>query len=156
MSVSLAVQNCIIRQGIHYDVIRHPSTRDSMHTAEAAHIPGDQLAKCVILEDESGFLMAIVPATHRVELGALRRQLSRRLGLATEEELAGLFTDCQPGAIPPLGTAYAIETVLDESLAECEDIYFEAGDHRTVVRVTGKDFLMLLAGSRRGRFSHHV
>ena len=156
MSVSTTVQNCIIREGIHYDVIGHPSTRDSMHTAEAAHIPGDQLAKCVLLEDETGFLMAIVPATHRVELGALRRQLSRRLGLATEAELGGLFTDCQPGAIPPLGMAYGIETVLDESLAECEDIYFEAGDHQNVVRVTGKDFLSLLAGSRRGRFSHHV
>ena len=156
MSVSTTVQNCIIREGIHYDVIGHPSTRDSMHTAEAAHIPGDQLAKCVLLEDETGFLMAIVPATHRVELGALRRQLSRRLGLATEAELGGLFTDCQPGAIPPLGMAYGIETVLDESLTECTDIYFEAGDHLNIVRVTGKDFLKLLVGSRRGRFSHHV
>ncbi|OGT80088.1 MAG: hypothetical protein A3H91_16885 [Gammaproteobacteria bacterium RIFCSPLOWO2_02_FULL_61_13] len=156
MSVSTTVQNCIIREGIHYDVIGHPSTRDSMHTAEAAHIPGDQLAKCVLLEDETGFLMAIVPATHRVELGALRRQLSRRLGLATEAELGGLFTDCQPGAIPPLGMAYGIETVLDESLTECTDIYFEAGDHLNIVRVTGKYFLKLLVGSRRGRFSHHV
>jgi len=155
MSVSVAVQNCMMRLGIHYEVIRHSSTSDSMHTAHAAHIPGDQLAKSVMLEDELGFLMAVVPATHKVELGTLRRQLNRRLGLATELELAELFTDCKPGAIPPLGTAYGIETVLDESLAECEDIYFEAGDHRDVVHVTGKDFLMLLAGSRRGRFSHH-
>lgn len=156
MSVSVVVQNRIIREGIHYDVIQHPSTTDSMHTAEAAHIPGNQLAKSVILQDESGFLMAVVPATHRVEFGALRRQLDRRLGLATEQELAGLFTDCQPGAIPPLGTSYGMETVLDESLAECEDIYFEAGDHLNVVHVAGKDFLMLLTGSKRGRFSHHV
>ena len=156
MSVSVSVQNCIIRQGIHYDVIRHAFTTDSMHTAQAAHIPGDQLAKCVMLKDESGFLMAIVPATHRVEFGALRNQFDRRLGLTTETELAGLFTDCQPGAIPPLGTAYGIEAVLDESLAACGDIYFEAGDHQNVVHVSGKDFLMLLGGSKRGRFSHHV
>lgn len=156
MSVSTAVQNCIIRQGIHYDVISHPPTTDSMHTAGAVHIPGDQLAKCVLLVDEFGFLMAVVPATHRIEFAALGRQLNRRLGLATETELTGLFTDCQAGAIPPLGTAYGIETVLDESLAECEDIYFEAGDHLNVVRVTGKDFLRLLAEPKRGRFSHHV
>ncbi|MBI1732267.1 MAG: YbaK/EbsC family protein [Gammaproteobacteria bacterium] len=156
MSVSTAVQNCIIRQGIHYDVISHTATGDSMHTANAAHIPGDQLAKSVMLEDDGGFLMAVVPATHRVEFGTLRWQLDRRLGLTTEENLDRLFPDCQPGAIPPLGPIYGLETVLDESLAECEDIYFEAGDHRHVVHVSGQDFLKLLEGSGRGRFSRHV
>ena len=156
MSVSTVVQNCIIQQGIHFDVIEHASTDDSMHTAAAARIPGDQLAKSVVLKDEFGFVMAVVPATHRVDLGALSRQVNRRLGLATETELAPFFTGCQPGAVPPLGSAFGMETILDESLAGCEDIYFEAGDHRNLVHVQGMEFLLLMAGSRRGRFSHRV
>jgi len=156
MPVSTTVQNSIIREGVHYDVIRHASTSDSTHTAKEAHVPGDRLAKSVMLEDDDGYVMAVVPATHKVELGALRKMLNRRLGLATEAELGELFQDCDVGAIPPLGKAYGIETILDESLTGCNDIYFEAGDHRDIVHVSGDDFLRLMGDARRGRFSHHV
>jgi Ala-tRNA(Pro) deacylase len=91
-----------------------------------------------------------------VDLGAVHRQLNRRLGLATDHELAHLFKDCEPGAVPPLGRAYGIETIVDESLNDAQDVYFEGGDHVALVRVTGKDFLRLMADAPRGEFSHHV
>jgi Ala-tRNA(Pro) deacylase len=91
-----------------------------------------------------------------VDLGAVRRQLNRKLGLATDSELADLFQDCEPGALPPLGQAYGIETIVDESLVGSPDIYFEAGDRVTLVHVTGKDFLLLMAHTPRGEISHHV
>ena len=59
-----------------------------------------------MLEDDKGFLMAVVPASHKVDLAAVRRQLNRELGLATHRELVELFKDCEPGALPPLGLAY--------------------------------------------------
>jgi Ala-tRNA(Pro) deacylase len=130
-----------------YELITHERTRDSTHSAQAAHIPGNQLAKCAMLEDSQGYLMAVLPATHKVGLGAVRRHLNRMLGLAPGQELAGLFKDCEPGAIPPLGEAYGIETIVDESLIGSQDIYFEAGDHLALVHVTGNDFLRLMAGA---------
>jgi Ala-tRNA(Pro) deacylase len=91
-----------------------------------------------------------------VDLGAVHRQLNRRLGLATDRELTDLFKDCEPGAIPPLGRAYGLETILDESLNGWQDVYFEGGDHVALVHVTGEDFLRLMADAPRGEFSHHV
>ena len=73
----------LAREGVQYDMIAHERTRDSNHSAQAAHIPGNRLAKCVMLEDDKGYLMAVVPATHKVDLGAVHRQLGRELGLAT-------------------------------------------------------------------------
>ena len=104
-----------------------------------------------MLEDSQGYLMAVLPATHKVGLGAVRRHLNRMLGLAPGQELAGLFKDCEPGAIPPLGEAYGIETIVDESLIGSQDIYFEAGDHLALVHVTGNDFLRLMAGASAQR-----
>jgi len=52
------------------------------------------------------------------DLGAVHRQLNRELGLATDRELVELFKDCEPGALPPLGLAYGIDTILDESLVD--------------------------------------
>jgi len=156
MTIAASVTDHLSREGVPYEVITHEHTRDSNHSAEAAHIPGDQLAKCVMLEDGNGYLMAVVPATHKVDLGAVHRQLNRKLALATERELADLFKDCDPGAIPPLGRAYGMETILDDSLNCSRGVYFEAGDHEALVHVKGKDFLRLMGNALRGEISHHV
>jgi len=156
VSIAATVQNYLASERVAYDTILHEHTGDSTHTAQAAHIPGDQLAKCVVLADEQGYLMAVVPATHRVDLGALHRELNRNLGLAADRELVELFKDCEKGALPPLGRAYGIDTILDQSLADSPDIYFEAGDHQALVHVNGSDFRKLMANAPCGRISHRV
>jgi len=156
VTIAISVQNYLAREGVPYGTILHELTRDSTHSAQAAHIPGDRLAKCVMLQDDKGYLMAVVPSTHKVDLGALHRQLNRNLGLATDRELFELFKDCEPGALPPLGCAYGIDTILDESLVDSPDVYFEAGDHRALVHTSGSDFLKLMANALRGQISHHA
>ena len=95
----------------------------------------------------------VVPATHHVDLGLLHRWLNRPFGLATEPELARLFEDCELGAIPPIGAAYGLETIFDDSLGERPDVYLEAGDHRTLIHVKGEDFVRLMAGTKHARIS---
>jgi Ala-tRNA(Pro) deacylase len=114
------------------------------------------MAKCVILEDSGGYLMAVLPATHKLDLDALGLRLNRRLVLATDYELPDLFKDCEIGALPPLGQVYGIDTIVDDSLAHSPDVYFEAGDHVTLIHVKGKDFLRLMAGALRGQISHRM
>jgi Ala-tRNA(Pro) deacylase len=156
MSIAESVRDYLSREGVRYDTIAHERTRDSNHSAQAAHIPGDRVAKCVILEDSGGYLMAVVPATHKVDLAALYLQLNRRLELATDYELLELFKDCETGALPPLGRAYGFDTILDDCLTRTPDVYFEAGDHLTLIHMKGEDFMRLMAGAQRGQISHHV
>jgi Ala-tRNA(Pro) deacylase len=139
--------------GVAYDVLSHAHSRSSLETARQAGVPADRLAKAVLLEDERGYVMAVVPASHRVDLARLNEQLHRELELARERELADLFHDCEQGALPALGTPYRVPTVYDEVLEAASDVYLEAGDHEDVVRLRGGDFLRLLEGSRHGRFS---
>ena len=67
-----------------------------------------------------------------------------------------MFTDCEPGAIPSIGSAYGVNTVIDEMLGQQTDIYFEAGDHRELVHVNGVQFAAIGAHAKHGCFSHHV
>src|SRR5689334_16242533 len=99
MTIAASVQACLVREGVRYEMIAHERTGDSNHSAQTAHVPGDRLAKCVMLEDDKGFLMAVVPASHKVDLGAVRRQLNRELGLVTDRALVELFKDCEQGAL---------------------------------------------------------
>jgi Ala-tRNA(Pro) deacylase len=153
MSIAYRLQNYIARQGIDYDLIMHAHTNSSKETVEAAQVPGEQLAKAVILEDEEGYVMAVVPATHNIKLGRLRKQLKRELRLAMERDFSGLFNDCEVGAIPPVGMVYGMPTVVDDALAEKHDIYLESGDHEGLIHLRGDAFQSFFATAKRGRFS---
>jgi Ala-tRNA(Pro) deacylase len=155
MPVAMTLQKHLAELGIEYDVLMHPKTLTSQETAQQSHVPGDRIAKGVLLKDERGYLLAVVPATHHVRLGELREKTGRRLGLATEAEVAARFKDCEVGAIPPIGAAYGLPAILDDSVVGQADVYFEGGDHVNLVRVTGAQFEKLMANAERGRFSRH-
>lgn len=155
MAIAITLRNFLESQDIAYDVIAHDKTRTSMETASVAHISGDCLAKTVILEDELGYVMVVIPASHHLELGSIHEQMRRRLTLAHESELPRLFTDCELGAIPPVGDAYNIETMVDDSLAEQPDIYFEGGDHQALLHVSSEGFESMMVDAQHGHFSRH-
>ena len=155
MSIAMTVSDYLAEHDVAYDVLTHPHTATSGETAEVSHVPGTRLAKSVILGDDVGYLMVVLPSNRQVDLGELHRQLNRNLGLVTESELGRLFTDCETGALPAMGPAYGLETVVDDLLAEQPDIYFEAGDHEQLIHVSAEAFQMLLGDRiQRGQFSH--
>jgi Ala-tRNA(Pro) deacylase len=157
MAIAATVEDCMARHGVTtYDIISHPQSHCSMETAQLTHVPGECLAKSVILEDDNGYLMAVLPSNRHVKLGALSRDLQRPLRLTTELQLALLFMDCELGAIPPVGEAYGLETLLDESLADKPDVYFEAGDHQELIHVDGDSFMRMMASARRIQFSQRI
>jgi len=151
MTMARTLQTYLAHKGIAYDILPHRHTDTSINSANTAHIPAEQLAKSVILEDENGYVMAVIPADRHVRIGRLNQLLNRRMGLATEAELPPLFADCDPGAVPPLGDAYGIATVVDESLDDCPDIYLEAGDHEDLIHLKGTAFRRLMRGSQHAR-----
>jgi Ala-tRNA(Pro) deacylase len=154
MAIAETVQSFLAQHLVEYDLVSHPHTGSSHETAEAAHVSEDHIAKAVIVKDTDGYAMVVVPASNWIEVEHLRKELNRDFHLATEDELAKLFSDCEPGAAPPLGLAYGIETFLDEALTSLANIYFEAGDHEQLVHTAGDDFRTLLGGVRHGYYSH--
>ena len=156
MAVSNQVQDYLRRNSVDFDVVPHPHAASGMRVAQAAHIAGDCLAKGVLLEDDQGWVLALVPATHRLRVGAVRRHLSRPVGLATEQVVSEAFSDCEPGAVPALGAAYGLRPLVDDALFGRDDIYLEGGDHCELLRMKGKAFDQLLKGSKCGVISRHV
>jgi Ala-tRNA(Pro) deacylase len=125
-----------------------------METAEQAHVPGNRLAKAVIIKEDNKYSMVIVPSVEHVDLAVLREHFGYGVELATESELGKLFPDCAIGAVPPIGAAWGIDTYLDECLLDKEEVFFEAGDHEDLVRMSGDRFRELLGEARRGHYGH--
>ena len=127
-------------RGVRYETLPHPHSSNSLETAREAHVPEDRLAKSVILEDERGYIMAILPASCRISLVDLEHQIHRKLELASEAELGQLFKDCEIGAVPPIGDPYGIPAVVDDRLWGADDVFFEAGDHEDIIHLSGEAF----------------
>ena len=154
MTMANRLRDFIDGKGVSYDTVAHHRTATSRQAAMAAHVPGSIMAKSVVVHHELGYALAVVPSTHRIELGKLQDVMDKRLGLASEDEVVSLFDDCDIGAVPPIGAAYDVPVIVDESLGDATEVYFEGGDHRTLVHVSGKDFRNLTTGARQARFSH--
>ncbi|HKZ95658.1 MAG TPA: YbaK/EbsC family protein [Hyphomicrobiaceae bacterium] len=152
MGIAITLQEYLEEQGVPYDEVVHNRTGCSSRTAEASHVPGECLAKGVVIRRKDGFLLAIVPASRQVRLDELGRWLDQAVGLATEDEVCTLFDDCAPGAVPPIGPAYGLKSVVDDSLEGRRDIFFEGGDHQTLVHVTGAEFHRLMQNVPHGSF----
>jgi Ala-tRNA(Pro) deacylase len=136
-----------------YEVIGHSPTLSSIETAKTCHVPAGQIAKAVLLDMDQEYLLAVLPADGRIELAELRSELGFKPHLAGEKELAYIFDDCEFGAIPALGSGYGVPTIIDDSLDEKVDVYFEAGDHASLVHMSGAEFSRLTRDVRRGHFS---
>lgn len=155
MSIPTRLIQYLDQQGAQYDVLAHRHSRCSAETARSAHIPPHRLAKSVMLEDESGRVLAVLPADRRLQLGRLAHLLGReRLHLSDESSLSPLLTGCEPGAVPALGMAWGIETVLDAELDHAGPVvYMEAGDHERLIRMSTEQFRLLMSPARRGSFA---
>jgi Ala-tRNA(Pro) deacylase len=154
MTVAPTLQK-YLDQSVTYDLIPHPHTMSSSRTAEACHVPGEALAKAVVLRRDGGYMMAVLPASHHLHLSALKSQLGHKVDLASEKEIAELFVDCDIGAIPPVGECYGLDVIVDDSIDARRDIYMEGGDHATLIRMEGAQFAKLTAKAWRGHFSTH-
>ncbi len=156
MGMSITLCDYLDSLGIRYDLVRHDRTGSSSETAKAAHIPADNLAKSVVVEDDRECLVCVIPASCYVAFSALNELLESHYYLATEEELADLFGDCERGAVPAAAQAFGIKVLVDERLLDREDVYFEAGDHAELVHLEGDEFESLMALAGHGRFSRHA
>ena len=137
MAMSITLQQYLDDQHISYDCLVHDRTGCSSESAEASHIPGACIAKAVVLKRRDGFVLAVVPASEKVRLENVGRQLGQPVALATEDEIASLFPDCEPGAVPPIANAYGVASLVDDTFERLSDIYFEAGDHQTLAQRGG-------------------
>jgi Ala-tRNA(Pro) deacylase len=154
MAIAQTVLDFLQRHGISYAVVAHGHTETSRELAHSAHVAPAQLAKAVVLGDGRGYVMVVLPGDRHVSVDTLSRRLRRDLHLVEEARIAPVFCDCALGAVPPLGMAYGMETVLDDSLVGVPRVFFEAGDHEELICVSGEDFLRLLGQAHHGRFSH--
>ena len=143
-------------QGVQYQLCHHPAVYTSQALAEAAHVPGQQVIKPVVVEADGQFVMCALPACYRIDLDELRRQLpADRVRIADERTLCRLFPEVELGAEPPIGPLFGLPTVMDDSLGADDKVTFQAGTHDESVTMSMDEYCRI-ARPQVAHFGRHV
>jgi Ala-tRNA(Pro) deacylase len=133
------------RNNIRYMTIQHSVAYTAPEIAAMAHVPGKELAKTVIIKIDGELAMAVLPASFRIDFDSLKDLLdNKNVEMASETEFESKFPDCELGAMPPFGNLYDLDVYVAESLAEDEEITFNACSHRELIRLPYEDFEKLV------------
>jgi Ala-tRNA(Pro) deacylase len=145
MSIPRRIREFLESKRVSFEWLPHPEAFTAQEVAHSLHVSGKRLAKTVVLDADGRLVMAVIPASHRLNLPELKTALvAKRLEMVPESELAKIFPDCDLGAIPPLGPLYGMEVWVDRAVAESEEIVFTAGSHVDAVRIAYSDFMELV------------
>jgi Ala-tRNA(Pro) deacylase len=137
---------------IPFETVIHPPAFTAQKRARFLRVPGKQVAKCVLLAGPDSYLLAVLPATHYIDLEAVARVAGVEVRLAEDGEIAEVFRDCEWGVTAPFGTLYGLQTLLDDSLDPDALMVFEAHSHALAIRMRCRDFEQL-EKPRRFRFA---
>ena len=144
MAIATTLKSYLEDHHVEYDVVQHAHSESALESAHSAHVPSHQVAKAVVLEDANGYIVSVMPSTNRLDMEWVNESLGRKLKMAREEDLPGLFQDCDAGAIPALSNAYGLDVIWDEQLTNASEIYIEAGDHENLIHIHGAVFCELM------------
>lgn len=156
MPIKKRLKDFLDENHVKYVTMIHSKAYTAQEIAAVLHVPGKIFAKTVILKADDKYVMAVVPATHRVNLNTFKSIAHvKKVELATEEEFEGLFPKNEIGAMPPFGNIYDLSTYVDKTLAQDEDICFNATTHSEVIKMKYVDYERLVKPVV-GSFADHI
>lgn len=157
MGISKRLQLYLEERQVHYELVEHKPSFTAQQTADAGHISGNKVIKAVVLVCDGEFAMVALPAVYMIDIKKFCGVSGATdVMLATEEEIASLFPGDEVGAEPPIGQLYGLSTFLDTSLEQCSEVYFSAGTHSTLCRMSLHDYLEIAKPVTIGDLSRHV
>lgn len=141
MSCKDRLSTCLERAAVPYEFHHHPRAYTAQEVAAREHVPGDQVAKVVMVVAHERLAMLVTRATDHIDLHKAALALeANEAQLASERDFAEVFPDCEVGAMPAFGNLYGLPVVVDRALSSNEEILSQAGTHNDTVKVHFADF----------------
>lgn len=152
----MTLQDFLNEMGVSYHLSNHATVYTSQDLAAREHVPGDKVIKPVVITADGKPMLCALPASHRVDLQALRTELhAQSVSLIDESRLHEIFPDCEIGAEPPIGKLYGLPTLMDQSLCADEHVTFQAGTHTTAITMALDDY-QRVSEAQVGKFGRHL
>ncbi len=141
MAVSKKLLSYLDQKKIGYKMLKHRTVYTAYDAAKTMRAKLDQIAKTLVVKADKIYLLAVLPATRRLDLGKLKKiTKAKKLEIAKENVMKKVFKT-KPGAIVPFGGLYKVPVFVDKTLLKVKQVIAGAGTHEDSVVMTGKNFL---------------
>lgn len=136
MSVLNRIQLFLDENDVKYSTIVHSPAYTAQEIAASSFISGKEFAKSVILSIDGDIIMAVLPASKKINFPALKKYFdNENIFLAAESEFHNIFSECKTGAMPPFGNLYNVKTYIAKEFEKNKLISFNAGNHQEIIRM---------------------
>ena len=133
------------RHEVDYETTTHPRAVTAHRLAASEGISGHDVAKPVLVSIAGQLAMIVIPGSELLDVERASDVLGHNeLRLATEDEFASVFDDCEVGAEPPFGNLYGIPTFMDEGLRARQRIVCRDGSHTQTITIAVTDYVELV------------
>lgn len=125
-------------------ITEHEAVRTSEEAAMVRGVSLDSGAKAMLLNDGVKLVLAVMSASRKLDSKMFKKLIgSKNLRFASEAEVL-TTTRCIPGAVPPFGRLFAVQTYMDNSLSrQGEFINFNAGLRTKSVSMKLEDYVRI-------------
>jgi Ala-tRNA(Pro) deacylase len=143
------VRDFLDDNAVEYEVVEHAERFTAASEARAVGTNPNDATKEVLLVGDRGYVLAVIPASERLDLHKVQTVLESedRPRLASEDEIAEDFPQFEVGALPPIGPNHGFAELFDGRLLDHDKVLCTGGDHRHSLRLDPHD-IVRLAGAR--------
>jgi Cys-tRNA(Pro)/Cys-tRNA(Cys) deacylase len=118
-----------------------------MEAADALGVAAERVFKTLLVEVDGEIVVAVIPVSHRLDLGAVARSVGGKRALMADPAVAERRTGYVVGGISPLGQKHTHRTVLDESAEPLETVFVSGGRRGFEIELSPADLLRLTEGT---------
>jgi len=127
-----------------WEPLSHPKALSAVDEARALGIDPDEVAKSLVLKSHEGYVLALIPGGHRLDMHKVRDATGdKNVRLASEDDLERDFPDYELGAVPPAPGLLNMPGFVDPTVRSREWIVFAAGTHTDSMRMNTADLIGL-------------
>ena len=135
-----AVTEHLEQRGSAFELLPHRQAYTSTDEARALGIDAGEVLKTLAVRTGPGYVLAVIPASRRLDLHLVRDALGdHHARLASEEELGRDFAGYQLGALPPLGALLDCQVFVDPEVLEHDLVVFAAGTQTESVSMGARE-----------------
>lgn len=146
MAIPKKLLSYLDKAKIGYKIVRHKTVYTAYDAAQTLGVKLGEIAKTLVIKADKIYLLAVLPASHKLDLGKLKKVVkAKKIEIAKEGVMEKIFK-IKPGAITPFGQIYKVPVYVDKSMLKVKQITAGAGTFEESVVMTAKNFLKATGG----------
>jgi Cys-tRNA(Pro) deacylase len=126
-------------QNVWYRIVEKEVTIHTADAAAATGIPLEQVTKSLVFLADKKPILAIIPGTHRVDTGKLKRALNVQKIHMVPFTQVEKYSGYPPGATPPIHHKQIQDVVIDQTVMQFDTVYGGGGSREKLIELKTKD-----------------